>query len=1109
MDSFKLTKAISSAQGAAFEADKSKAKLKQDRLPSHDDLRPPSLTRSKIGGQIDSTSSRPTTAPATSFSSNGSTETSHIFTPPDGQDGYSSNETSFHSADPHSDRQDLYPCTQGTAQALDRSFHEATELMEAEHPLGVGFEAPYLEELNISGPFEKSKAQFPPGMSFRKRYELLRISQNAGLSISDLIASTRSCGDDYQKLWSFASVLADRSASKLPDRGKAQAWEFAHGTYQDDKKAQSVIFSGKLEWNERHVPGLFHLQLHPLKLEEGCLFHRAYGSDRFMSVFIPPLARSYLPDHLKQDCEAVHASVTEWLATGEHNIAGRTWKAFFVEGAKRRWRKRTRDMEESDTGKKALNVQGFKIHLFAIDGMEFLNTNGPSPPEYLSGSHIKDSIENLLMWHIPIGANIDKTTDCKVFQRFSLGLSQTLPTVTLEPSEFVYIEDRRNSLGGPIMNDGCARMSASLGRAIADKLGLEEVPSIFQARIAGAKGVWMVDHDEMLIQRYPTQMKERKFCIEVSESQLKIKPHPRERLEAHATQRTFAVVGWSKMPRPASLNFQILAILCHGGVKKEALTKLLLADQCQYHEALFQAMNSRLRLREWIEQNRTSIRGQEDIPFVGAWPDEGDEQIIMLLEHGFMPQDCPLLLERIRSCLAKNLTKYVDKLQIRVPQSTYLYCIADPYSVLNPDEVHLGFSGPWKDSATGLSTTILDGIDVLVGRLPALLPSDIQRRRAVWRKELHHFRNVIVFPSTGNVCLAEMLSGGDYDGDMPWVCWDESIVQPFQNSDVTTVLTKAECNLVNKSRDMRTIFSDVSRPPVRTETEDFFRGCFRFNLHPSLLPTCTLEHEKVSYHEGSLSHHGAEKLAILAGHLVDSSKQGDFLSNKDWQRFRNAISPRVREKPAYKENEKSPVPKEGNVIDFLKFEVAVKERDKTLTEFHQKWPRKDPRVADPVLTTLWRTTKEKASANLATVLQQLQKDVDAVGEEWLQGTPKNAKFTDDGFNVLVARLHQKFSGIEPLQSEHEMSARWISETGETFCHWHLLRASCLYNKFAVRTMCWFLAGHDLCHIKIGATGPSRTMLLEIYKTYRPDRKTVKRLVDREEDEGDVEEIVDD
>jgi hypothetical protein len=307
---------------------------------------------------------------------------------------------------------------------------------------------------------------------------------------------------------------------------------------------------------------------------------------------------------------------------------------------------------------------------------------------------------------------------------------------------------------------------------------------------------------------------------------------------------------------------------------------------------------------------------------------------------------------------------------------------------------------------------------------------------------------------------------------------------------------------------MRSIFGDPSRPLVGGETEDFFRGCFRFNLSSSLLGTCTSEHEKVSYHEGGLSHPGAQNLAILASYLVDGSKQGDFLSNKDWQKFRNAISPVVREKPAYKESEKKVASKESSVIDFLKFAVATPERDKTLTEFNDKWPQKHSGTRDPALTDLWRATRQEASAELGRVLDQLQKDVDDVGEEWTKSMPKVAKFKGNGFHIMVASLHQKFSGIEPVASKHEMTARWISETKEAFGHWRLLRASCLYNKCPNSKMCWYLAGQDLCWIKINATGPSRAVLQELYNAYRPDKKTVMRLVGQEDDEDDTEEVAD-
>ena len=1063
-------------------------------------MAPPPLTGSRTGLEPEPADPLPSSQPETSFNSTGSAEVPRVFTPPGQHGGTSSNETSFHSTDPQMGSQDSYPCTQVTTEALDRSFHEATESMQVDDLPQPDFDLPFLAELTTLGPFREAKTLFPSDLLFRKRYELLRVSQHAGLSINDLVSSTQSASDDYQKLWALIFSVAAKADRNLPDRSRAEAWNFAYGSCRDDTKTKSIIFSGTLDWNKPGIPGLLNLQLQPLRLEEGCRFHRAYGSDRFMSISMPSLSKSYLPNHLKHHHEAVHASITAWLAKSTHEIAGRKWKAFFVEGAKRRWRKRNRDIEGSKKKEKTVNIQGFKIHLFAIDGIDFLNTKGHSPPEGLSGSHIKDSVESLLDWHIPVRANLE-STDLKAFQRFALGLSQTLPTVVLEPSEFVHVEDWKNSPRGQVMNDGCARMSGTLGRIIADQLGLEEIPSVYQARIAGAKGVWMVDRDDLMMEKYPAQMAGRNFCVEVSDSQLKIKPHPVEAITAHVTQRTVEIVAWSTMPRPACLNFQILAILHDRGVSKEVLKKFLLADHCQYHEALFQAMNSRVRLREWIEQNKMSVRDQDDIPFVGAWPDELDEQIIMFLESGFMPQDCPLLLESIRSALEKNLDRYVDKLQIRVPQSTYLYCIADPYGILEPDEVHVGFSGTWKDPVTGTSTVILDEIDVLVGRLPALLPSDIQRRKAVWRKELQHFRNVVVFSSKGEFALADMLSGGDYDGDMPWLCWDKGIVEAFENREIFTDLpSKEDCRLVKKSRGMSEIFGNVSSKPSRNETEDFFESCFRFNLYPPLLGTCTLEHEKLSYDEGDLSHPGAKKLAALSGYLVDSSKQGYFLSNQDWQKIRKQVSPRMRDDPAYKEKESKPRPKQTSVIDFLKFWVAKVEKDKTLAEFHRRWPRKDSHVSDPTLTFLWRRTKQTASPDLAKVLSRLQADVEAIGAEWSKGMPKDLKFETNGFNRMVTPLHQKFSVIQPLNGNHELSARWHGEIGEASCHWHLLRASCLYDRFPGRKMSWFLAGQDLCRIKLNATGPSRAVQLEIYKTYRPDKKTVKRLAEQQEEE---------
>ena len=65
--------------------------------------------------------------------------------------------------------------------------------------------------------------------------------------------------------------------------------------------------------------------------------------------------------------------------------------------------------------------------------------------------------------------------------------------------------------------------------------------------------------------------------------------------------------------------------------------------------------------------------------------------------------------------------------------------------------------------------------DVIVTRNPCQLPSDIQRLRAVDCPKLRHIVDCVVFSVKGNRSVASLLSGGDYDGDIAFVCWDERL----------------------------------------------------------------------------------------------------------------------------------------------------------------------------------------------------------------------------------------------------------------------------------------------------------------------------------------------
>ena len=66
-------------------------------------------------------------------------------------------------------------------------------------------------------------------------------------------------------------------------------------------------------------------------------------------------------------------------------------------------------------------------------------------------------------------------------------------------------------------------------------------------------------------------------------------------------------------------------------------------------------------------------------------------------------------------------------MNIGLGRSTYVYMIADPLAVLEENEVHFGFSNAFTDPKSQFQDTLLNAMDVLVARLPAHLPSDIQK----------------------------------------------------------------------------------------------------------------------------------------------------------------------------------------------------------------------------------------------------------------------------------------------------------------------------------------------------------------------------------------------
>lgn len=137
---------------------------------------------------------------------------------------------------------------------------------------------------------------------------------------------------------------------------------------------------------------------------------------------------------------------------------------------------------------------------------------------------------------------------------------------------------------------------------------------------------------------------------------------------------------------------------------------------------------------------------------------------LILIQAGFRPQDQGHVRGELTKMIEGFWESLKEKMHIRIPLSTNLFCIADPTGTLKEGEVSLQFSRGVEDPRTGRRRDIVEG-DILVARNPAHLPSDIQKVRAVSNEQLRELKDVIVFSRQGLRSLASLLSGGDYDGD--------------------------------------------------------------------------------------------------------------------------------------------------------------------------------------------------------------------------------------------------------------------------------------------------------------------------------------------------------
>lgn len=320
------------------------------------------------------------------------------------------------------------------------------------------------------------------------------------------------------------------------------------------------------------------------------------------------------------------------------------------------------------------------------------------------------------------------------------GLSRTWPTVVLEKEQI--LRRKRDFVDtDKVMNDSIGRVSPSLAAKVAAHLGLQDSPPCeFQARIGSAKGMWIVDVQdsglEDWIETYPSQ---EKWDCDFED------PH----------HRCFEVKKWPRQLKSAALNQQFIPVLEQQAEDSEAMRQTIAEHLRNGLVANLDAQKAALGhpadLRLWLRQtggprSMTAFHGH--VPFLGGLPNAAEDAIAYLLDAGFRHDKLKLIQDLCFDLGKKWAEQLRSEMHVAIPQSAYMLMVADFWGVLEEGEVHVSFSS--KFEVEGFSNTQLeDGMQILVGRAPAHLPSDIQKVRVASHPTLQKLQDVVVFSTKG------------------------------------------------------------------------------------------------------------------------------------------------------------------------------------------------------------------------------------------------------------------------------------------------------------------------------------------------------------------------
>lgn len=341
-------------------------------------------------------------------------------------------------------------------------------------------------------------------------------------------------------------------------------------------------------------------------------------------------------------------------------------------------------------------------------------------------------------------------TEIKEISKYAARIGQCFSTTRAIHStkvDIVPIEDVQTPDSLYTFTDGVGKISRFLAQVIASELKLSNAsndpPTVFQFRLAGYKGVLAI-------------------CPLTKFREVHLRPSQRK---FDVNSKGLEIIRYSSFSA-VRMNRQLIILLKSLGIPDKVFTDKLTAmlgnlERAMHNERLVTSM-----LHRQVDPNQMTLT------------------LASIIQDGFMTAKDPFTISLLHLWRAWNLKVLKEKAGIVIDESAFVLGCTDETQTLHGfyfaptglamepgrlPEIFLQVS-----DSTGGYRVIQE--TCIVGRNPSLHPGDIRIVRAIDVPALHHIKNAVVFPQTGDRDLPSMCSGGDLDGDDFFVIWDEALI---------------------------------------------------------------------------------------------------------------------------------------------------------------------------------------------------------------------------------------------------------------------------------------------------------------------------------------------